>query len=132
MNIFADIAERRIREAIENGDFDDLPGTGKPLRLDDDTWIPEDLRIAYRVLKNAGCVPPELEIRKEVITLGELLSSVDDDKERVKIVRRLNFTLMKLAEARKRPLLAVTDQRYETGILEKITKKQLSPSPASP
>ena len=55
------IAEQRIAEAIENGDFDNLPGAGKPLELDDDSLVPEELRLAYRILKNAGFVPPEIE-----------------------------------------------------------------------
>ena len=49
------LAERRIEEAIERGEFDDLPGAGKPLDLDDlDPLLPEELRMAYRILKNAG------------------------------------------------------------------------------
>jgi hypothetical protein len=55
------IAEQRIAKAIENGDLDDLPGSGKPLELDDDSLVPEELRLAYRILKNAGFVPPEIE-----------------------------------------------------------------------
>jgi hypothetical protein len=55
------IAERRIREAQERGELDDLPGAGAPLALDDDALIPEDLRAAYRVLKNSGFLPPELD-----------------------------------------------------------------------
>ena len=55
------IAERKIAEAIANGDFDDLPGSGKPLELDDDSLVPEELRLAYRILRNAGFVPPEIE-----------------------------------------------------------------------
>ena len=55
------IAEQRIAEAIANGDLDDLPGAGKPLELDDDSHVPEELRVAYRILKNAGFVPPEIE-----------------------------------------------------------------------
>ena len=58
------IAEQRIAEAIANGDFDDLPGCGKPLELDDDSLLPEELRLAYRILKNAGFVPPEIESLK--------------------------------------------------------------------
>ena len=54
------IAERRIEEAIANGELDDLPGAGKPLALDDDALIPEDLRMAYRILKNAGYAPEEV------------------------------------------------------------------------
>jgi len=49
------IAERRLEEAIERGEFDDLPGAGLPLDLDDmDASLPEELRLAYRILKNAG------------------------------------------------------------------------------
>ena len=55
-----------------NGEFDNLEGRGKPLVFEDDTWIPEDLRMAYRFLKNAGCIPPELEERNEVINMCEL------------------------------------------------------------
>ena len=53
------LAERRIAEAVANGELDDLPGAGQPLELDDDALIPEELRLAYRILKNAGYVPPE-------------------------------------------------------------------------
>ena len=55
------IAERRIAEAIENGELDDLPGAGRPLALDDDALVPEDLRVANRILKNAGIAPPEVK-----------------------------------------------------------------------
>jgi len=49
------IAERRLEEAIERGEFDNLPGAGLPLDLDDmDASLPEELRLAYRILKNAG------------------------------------------------------------------------------
>ena len=58
------IVEQRIREAQEKGEFDDLAGHGKPLALEDDRHIPEDLRLAYKILKNAGCLPPEVEEKK--------------------------------------------------------------------
>jgi hypothetical protein len=48
------IAERKIAEAISRGELDNLPGAGRPLELDDDALIPEDLRVAVRILKNAG------------------------------------------------------------------------------
>ena len=54
------IAEQKIAEAIANGELDGLPGAGKPLALDDDALVPEDLRMAYRILKNAGYVPEEV------------------------------------------------------------------------
>ena len=58
------LAERKIAEAIASGELDNLPGEGQPLDLDDDALIPEELRLAYRILKNAGYVPPEVAVRK--------------------------------------------------------------------
>jgi len=51
------VAEERILDAIYRGDFDNLRGAGKPLELDDDLLVPPELRVANRVLKNAGLVP---------------------------------------------------------------------------
>jgi hypothetical protein len=83
MDLFAVIAERRIQEAMERGEFDDLPGKGKPLDLeDDDPMVPGELRMAYRMLKNAGMLPPELELRKEILQLQDLLGAVHDEGER--------------------------------------------------
>jgi len=66
------LAERKIEEAIARGEFDDLPGQGRPLALDDDALIPEDLRVAYRILKNAGYVPPEVVTLREIAELERL------------------------------------------------------------
>lgn len=54
----AAIAEERIRQAAARGEFDDLPGQGKPLDLDDDPLAPLELRTAWRLLKGAGLVGP--------------------------------------------------------------------------
>jgi hypothetical protein len=54
MNPHEKIAERKIREAMENGELDNLPGQGEPLNLEDDSHIPEDLRMAYKVFKKRG------------------------------------------------------------------------------
>ena len=121
MDFFFKIAERRIMEAIANGKFDDLEGKGKPIVFEDETWIPEDLRMAYRFLKNADCVPPELEMRKEVINMCELLNTIDDDKERLKKIRELNFKLLKLNLTRKRPLNFEDFPEYEAKMVDKLT-----------
>ena len=121
MNIFSRIAEQRIREAIEKGELDHLENSGRPLTLEDDNWVPEDLRPAYRVLKNAGCVPPELELRKEVLNLRSLIDTIDDDRERLRKIRELNFKLMKLGEMRRRPLNLEQFPEYEKKIYEKLT-----------
>jgi hypothetical protein len=66
------LAERKIAEAIAKGELDELPGAGQPLELDDDSLIPEELRLAYRLLKNAGFVPPEIETISEIAQLERL------------------------------------------------------------
>ena len=66
------IAERRIAEAVARGEFDDLPGAGQPLDLTDDALVPEELRVAYRILKNASFVPPEVEALNEIAALERL------------------------------------------------------------
>ena len=55
------LAEEKIAEAVARGELDDLPGAGKPLELEDDALVPEDMRIAFRILRNAGMVPAEIE-----------------------------------------------------------------------
>jgi len=84
------LAERRIEEAIARGELDDLPGAGRPLELDDDQLIPEDLRVAYRILKNAGYVPPEVETLNHIAELERFIIRDDvDGVARAKAVRKL-------------------------------------------
>ena len=68
------IAEKRIAEAIAKGELENLPGAGRPLELDDDSLVPEELRLAYRILKNAGFVPPEVETLNEISALERLVT----------------------------------------------------------
>jgi hypothetical protein len=100
MYFFERIAENRILEAMEAGEFDNLEGMGQPLNLEDDSHIPLELRMAYKILKNAHCLPPELELRKEVVTLQDLVASMEDEAEKLKQMRRLNFLMMKLSMIR--------------------------------
>jgi hypothetical protein len=83
------IAERKILDAMRDGAFDDLPGAGKPLVLDDDQMIPEDVRMAYRILRNAGCVPAEVEARKEVAGLRALIAGATDDTTQRRALAKL-------------------------------------------
>jgi hypothetical protein len=84
------IAEQRIAEAVAKGELENLPGAGRPLDLDDDKLVPEDLRLAYRILKNAGYVPAELETLKEIEQLEALVADGDVDAAvRSRAVRKL-------------------------------------------
>ena len=103
MQIFTRIAEAKIAEAIERGDFDDLPGAGRPLQLEDLSHVPPQLRAAYKVLRNADVLPPEAELRREIYSLGRLIESTADEEDREPLHRRrreleLNYAI--LAERR--------------------------------
>ena len=71
---FSRLAENRIREAMADGHFENLPGAGQPLNLDEYFNTPEDLRMAYSILRNARCAPPEVELLNEI---ARLLSHVE-------------------------------------------------------
>ncbi|ADZ44108.1 TPA: DUF1992 domain-containing protein [Yersinia enterocolitica] len=77
MGLIDEWAERHITNAQEKGEFEDLSGHGQPLILDDDTFVPAELRAGYRLLKNAGYLPPELQDRQEALTITDLLSHLD-------------------------------------------------------
>jgi DnaJ homologue, subfamily C, member 28, conserved domain len=95
MEFMQKIVEERIRTAWEEGLFDDLPGKGKPLELEDDSSVPEDMRLAFKILKNAGCLPIEMEVRKEIYSLRQLLNAAVDETTRRELRRELNFLLLK-------------------------------------
>ncbi len=87
---FEVLAEKKIAEAIERGELENLPGAGKPLELDDDVLVPEDLRLACRILKNAGYLPAEVGALNEIAQLERLVAAVETDAEaHSKALRRL-------------------------------------------
>lgn len=90
MDILRMLAEEKIREAMRKGEFDNLPGAGKPLPPDGMDSVPEELRIGYKLLKNAGMLPEEMQLRKEMITLGDLISACQNDAERKKLQGQLS------------------------------------------
>lgn len=91
MNPLDLLAERKIEEALARGELADLPGAGRPLDLDDDPLVPEDVRMAYRILKNAGFVPPEVERIREISALESVVlrQGESDDAARARAARRL-------------------------------------------
>jgi hypothetical protein len=95
MDFLNKIVEERIRQAQDEGEFDNLPGKGKPLQLDDDLGIPEDLRLAYKVLKNANCLPIEMELRKEIFNLQQLLDAAIDPEIRRDLRKQLNLLVLR-------------------------------------
>ena len=116
---FQKIIEKRIQEAQKRGDFDNLPGKGEPLSIEDDSHIPEDLRVAYKILKNANCVPPEIQLKKDIRKMEDMLENMSDEKETYRLIKRINFKIMQLNTMRKAsPLLEDTEVYYKK-VLEK-------------
>jgi hypothetical protein len=118
------IAEERIREAMARGEFANLPGAGKPLHLEDDAMVCEDLRIAYKILKNAGCIPPELELRKEILTLRDLLRTIEEEDAKKNKIRELNYKLLKLNIMGRRTVNLDEFPEYKERILGKMAGRE--------
>ncbi|MEG2172968.1 MAG: DUF1992 domain-containing protein [Desulfovibrionaceae bacterium] len=112
MNIFANIAEQRIREAQEKGEFDLLPGSGKPVVLEDESHIPEDLRMAYKVLRNAGFVPPEVAERKEIDSLLDALERGSDERRKTQQMRKLEALVFRMRLRHRSVTLEANDEYY--------------------
>ncbi len=98
--MFDALAERKILEAQARGEFDALPGTGQPLDLNDDPLVPEEVRVAWRILKNAGFVPPEVETQREIRSPSNQVQETDDDAARDRALRKLQALSLALAESR--------------------------------
>lgn len=95
LSIFDLLAEQRIADAIRRGELDNLPGSGRPLELDDDPLLSPEQRMANRILKNAGLVPAEIGLWRELAALRAQLRSADDDV-RVALHRRLAVLIVQL------------------------------------
>jgi hypothetical protein len=117
------IIEKRIKEAQENGEFDNLPGKGEPLTLEDESRIPEDLRLSHKILKNANCLPPEVELKKEIRHLEDMLEDIPDEKEKYRQIKKINLLITKLNMMGHGSPLFDEDQVYYRKIVNKLDKR---------
>lgn len=123
MSIFQKIVEKKIKRAKEEGLFDDLPGRGEPLSIEDDSHIPEDLRLVHKILKNADCLPPELQLRKEIRQMEDMLEGIPDEKEKYRQIKRINYKIMQLNMMGKGSPLLEETQVYYGKLVDKLGKK---------
>ena len=86
---FSRVAESIILDAIARGDFENLPGAGKPLNLEEYFNTPEDLRMAFSILKNANCAPAEVVLMKEVSRLEHAIAEASDAPTKQELQRTL-------------------------------------------
>jgi hypothetical protein len=121
------IVEQRIADSMRNGDFDDLPGQGQPLVLDDDALVPEELRAAYRILKNAGYLPPEVQALRDLNSLlGSALVHENSDPADQLAARRLLAVTLAL-EARGVHLSTQAAVEYHRGIAGRLAGERSNP-----
>jgi hypothetical protein len=86
---FDKIIEAIIQEAMARGEFENLPGKGKPIDLTDYFNTPEDIRVAQAMLKNADIVPVEVELLQEIVALKELILSSTDEAQKAEYRKSL-------------------------------------------
>jgi hypothetical protein len=105
------LCEQRIAEAMRQGEFDGLPGAGQPLDLDEDPLVPAEQRMTNRILKNAGYLPPELGLRKEIAELRAQLEALGEDL-RAPAVRRLAALMLQLSLSRGQTVNLAHENQY--------------------
>ncbi len=104
---FDKIVEALIKKAQERGEFDNLPGKGKPIDLTAYFETPEEVRLAQSVLKNAGMTSPEVQLLKEIAELRQAQAALTDEGKKQEIRKRIEqkqmeFNLMMERQKRQR------------------------------
>jgi DnaJ homologue, subfamily C, member 28, conserved domain len=117
---FEKIIEERILTAQKRGEFENLPGAGKPLEFEDDRFVSEELRLAYKILKNADCVPVEIELKKEIKQTEDLLAGMQETSEKYRILKKLNFLILKLNSIRDTSIVHEMPQVYTGKLVERF------------
>ena len=117
MWLIDEIAERRIAEAIERGELEGVGPAGR-IELDDDALVPEDMRVALRVLKNAGWLPEEVVLRREIADVEAALAHLPA-ADRGRAGRRLALLRARLA-ARGTQLELDAAGPYRAKMLERL------------
>ncbi|KDB06537.1 DnaJ-like, subfamily C, domain-containing protein [Burkholderia sp. lig30] len=127
MRLLDALVEQRISAAAARGEFDDLPGTGAPQALDDDLLVPEEVRVANRILKNAGFVPPAVEQLRALRNLQDELRAVSDHAARCRLQAKMLALDMALESLRGGPMVMPRD--YCRRIAERMCERERDDGP---
>ncbi|MCD6224990.1 MAG: DUF1992 domain-containing protein [Deltaproteobacteria bacterium] len=118
---FEKIVEERIQKAQKKGLFKNLPGSGKPIPASkQEPSISNDLNLAYKILKNADFLPPEIELKKKIQQTEDLLAGMEDTAEKYRTLKKLNYLIMKLNVTFNRSVMTEMPQQYATSIVERF------------
>jgi hypothetical protein len=114
--------EQRILLAIKRGEFDDLPGSGKPLDLEDDRLIPEELRLAHRILKNAGYVPKEIQLFNQLAQLEMQCVGRDEVGDAIAL-KKLRIIRDQIEASNSRLSVLLRDRsEYVSKLIQRVSK----------
>ena len=118
------IADRKICEALEKGHLNIESWHNKPLPISNDNMIPGELRMAYKILKNAGYLPPEIETKKEIQKIEDLLATCEDERIRLKQIKKLNYLVLKLNTMKGDTANIEGQEEYYRKIIERLSVNQ--------
>lgn len=120
MKILAELAERAIIEAQQRGEFEGLEGQGRPLPDQSDPFMPETLRMAYKVLKNSGYVPEAIQSQREIRYLIECLEHETDESRKMRQIQKVQLFLAR-AKIRHGGLLQEENEAYFQKVVARTT-----------
>ena len=121
INGFEKIVEERIRKAQKKGEFNNLPGAGKPIPSPrQEVSLPSDLSLSYKILKNADFLPPEIELKKQIQQTEDLLAGMEDTAEKYRTLKKLNYMIMKLNITFNKSIIIEIPQQYKDSIAKRL------------
>ena len=123
MLILDQLADQRINEAIENGELEELPGQGQPLVLEDLSHVPEELRMAFKIMKNAGIKPTALELRKEIFQLQQSLLDEVNTESSTRTLKKIQLLMIKLDMNYQYNSSIALQQAYQDKLISRFSHK---------
>ncbi|ACN14040.1 conserved hypothetical protein [Desulforapulum autotrophicum HRM2] len=118
---FEAIVEQRIKQAQENGELDNLPGQGQPLP-NEEIDFSNELRLAHKILKNAGFLPPEVELRRDISAMEQLLDAVEPGSgEQERIRKKLNLLMTRLGMTKTTRKTISIPAEYRNSIINRMS-----------
>ncbi len=120
---FSRLTDDRIRKAYEEGEFENLPGYGKKLQLEDLSNVPPEMRMAYKMMKNAGMME-EQQVRSEIEYIEDLIKNAHDDLEEQRLTQRLNEKLLRfnqIMDKKKKETNSATFKNYQSKIYDRFS-----------